>query len=89
MNTDSTPYFASALIFTALYPTGSSIQDDSGAMAFAELLPPTDEEVTHILQRCATRIERLFETAPSASRKALKQACSKSLRCHIIRRRAR
>ena len=41
-------------------PDGVFYQDDSGAMAFAELLPPTDAEVTHILQRCATRIERLF-----------------------------
>jgi hypothetical protein len=74
--------------FHSLVPDGVFYQDDGGAMALAELPPPTDAEVTRIIQRCAVRIERLFESTPSASRKALKQACSKSLRCNLIRRRA-
>lgn len=44
----------------SLLPDGVFYQDDEGQLAFAELAPPTDAEVTRILTRCARRIENLF-----------------------------
>jgi hypothetical protein len=44
----------------SILPDGVFYQDSDGKLAFTELAPPTDAEVTRILERCARRIENLF-----------------------------